>query len=149
MIQASFLQPASIIIALIILPTLCNSIHEQEWQPLLQPDVFPGSHEILSQETPSFPSLVAQSYQPNGLHHPAADQCELHKVGFKQDLYFQYIHYKVEIPPLKEFTLCYWAKYANHSNDHPLFSYAGKYKKLNSFKGRILIKKFEPRAFGK
>lgn len=115
----------------LILPLLCNSIQEQEWQPLLQPDVFPGSHEILP-DAPSFSSLVAQSYQTNGLQHPP-DQCELYKVGFKQDLYFQYIHYKVEIPPLKEFTLCYWAKYTNHSNDHPLFSYAGKSLFLSSF----------------
>lgn len=120
------------IIAL-ILPSLCNSIHEQEWQPLLQPDVFPNSPEILS-DSPSFSSLVAQSYQSNTLPHTPADQCELYKVGFKQDLYFQYIQYKVEIPPLKEFTLCYWAKYTNHSNDHPLFSYAGKvYNKTNFF----------------
>lgn len=117
-----------LIIALILLPSLCNSIHEPEWQPLLQPDVFPGAaHEILP-DSPSFSSLVAQSYQSNGLQHAgaAADQCELYKVGFKQDLYFQYIQYKVDIPPLKEFTLCYWAKYTNHSNDHPIFSYAGE-----------------------
>lgn len=27
---------------------------------------------------------------------------------------------------MKEFTLCMWTKFHNHSNDHPLFSYAGE-----------------------
>ena len=39
----------------------------------------------------------------------------------------QYIHYKTSLPDLKEFTVCLWHKFYNHSNDHPLFSYAGKY----------------------
>lgn len=38
----------------------------------------------------------------------------------------QYVHYKTELPDMKEFTLCMWTKFYNHSNDHPLFSYAGK-----------------------
>lgn len=115
----------SCILTVILVP-LSKSVHEQDWQPLLQtPEVFPGSQEAAFPEPPSFSSIVAQSYQPNGLQH-GSDQCELYKVAFKQDLYFQYVQYKVEIPPLKEFTLCYWAKYTNHSNDHPLFSYAGE-----------------------
>lgn len=110
------------------LPFLCTAIqHEQEWQPLLHPDIFPDSHELFP-ESPSFSSLVAQSYQPTSLHE-GTDQCEIYKVGFKQDLYFQYIQYKADVPTLKEFTLCYWAKYTNHSNDHPIFSYAGKLDK--------------------
>ncbi|GLV37738.1 b6 [Carabus blaptoides fortunei] len=40
------------------------------------------------------------------------------------DLYFQYVQYKADLPSLKEFTLCMWTKYTNHSNDHPVFSYA-------------------------
>nr|CAD7409682.1 unnamed protein product [Timema cristinae] len=35
-----------------------------------------------------------------------------------------YIQYKVAVPDLTEFTLCTWSKFYNHSNDHPLFSYA-------------------------
>ncbi|KAK9500071.1 hypothetical protein O3M35_001409 [Rhynocoris fuscipes] len=41
-----------------------------------------------------------------------------------QDNYFQYIQYKAHIPDMKEFTLCTWHKFYNHSVDHPLFSYA-------------------------
>lgn len=99
-----------------------DGIHEPDWQPLH--DVFPD-HIGAIPSTPSFPSLVAQSYLPNSLH--GAGQCDLYKVGFQQDLYFQYVQYKVDMPPLKEFTLCHWAKFTNHSNDHPLFSYAGKW----------------------
>lgn len=66
---------------------------------------------------------IASQYLP--LDTTQKDQCELYKVGFKQDLYFQYIQYKVGIPELKEFTLCMWNKFSNHSNDHPIFSYAG------------------------
>lgn len=72
----------------------------------------------------SFPRLVAQSYQQPKFG--SRDQCEIYKVGFTQDLYFQYIQYKIGLPKLKEFTLCAWSKFSNHSNDHPLFSYAGK-----------------------
>ncbi|KAF7278111.1 hypothetical protein GWI33_008874 [Rhynchophorus ferrugineus] len=67
-------------------------------------------------------SSGAVEYQPD-LNGPG-DQCSLYKVGFTQDLYFQYIRYKTSLPDLKEFTLCYWAKFTNHSNDHPIFSYA-------------------------
>lgn len=46
----------------------------------------------------------------------------------------QYIHYKTDLPNMKEFTLCMWTKFHNHSNDHPLFSYAGEWAlKLISF----------------
>lgn len=31
------------------------------------------------------------------------------------------------MPDLKEFTLCMWHKFYNHSSDHPLFSYASEY----------------------
>lgn len=35
------------------------------------------------------------------------------------------------MPDLKEFTLCMWHKFYNHSSDHPLFSYASKLFKHN------------------
>jgi hypothetical protein len=38
----------------------------------------------------------------------------------------QYIQYKTSLPDMKEFTVCLWHKFYNHTNDHPLFSYAGK-----------------------
>ncbi|KAL1116627.1 hypothetical protein AAG570_005099, partial [Ranatra chinensis] len=36
---------------------------------------------------------------------------------------FQYVQYKARIPDLKEFTLCSWHKFYNHSRNHPIFSY--------------------------
>lgn len=81
----------------------------------------------------SYHGSIASQYQPQHLlgaqspHGLGNDQCELYKVGFLQDLYFQYIQYKTEVPKMKEFTLCMWTKFTNHSNDHPLFSYACKY----------------------
>ncbi|XP_012173239.2 uncharacterized protein LOC100650059 [Bombus terrestris] len=52
------------------------------------------------------------------------DRCTLYKIAMKQQLYFEYVHYKTQLPDMKEFTLCMWTKFYNHSNDHPLFSYA-------------------------
>ncbi|CAL7942727.1 unnamed protein product [Xylocopa violacea] len=60
-------------------------------------------------------SLLAQQEQ---------DRCALYKIAMTQQLYFEYVHYKTELPDLKEFTLCAWTKFYNHTNDHPLFSYA-------------------------
>ncbi|GJQ69958.1 putative pentaxin [Trypoxylus dichotomus] len=102
------------LICFVSLVIVCKAI--ESWQPVLEHDIYP---KIQLQTAPSFSSLVAQTYQPN-----QGDQCGLYKVGFSQDLYFQYIQYKTLIPEMKEFTLCYWNKYNNHSTDHPLFSYA-------------------------
>ncbi|KAL0277331.1 UNVERIFIED_CONTAM: hypothetical protein PYX00_004668 [Menopon gallinae] len=68
-----------------------------------------------------------------GPYHPFVgkghdERCPLYKVSFKQDLYFQYIQYKVHMPELKEFTICMWSKFHNHSYDHPLFSYAVRHQ---------------------
>lgn len=54
------------------------------------------------------------------------DSCSVFKVSMNQELFYQYVEYEKEIPDLKEFTLCAWTKFHNHSADHPLFSYAGK-----------------------
>lgn len=62
----------------------------------------------------------------HGAHGDHADTCALYKAAMTQDLYFQYIQYKVHMPDLKEFTLCMWHKFYNHSSDHPLFSYASE-----------------------
>ncbi|XP_076633052.1 pentraxin-related protein b6 [Colletes latitarsis] len=52
------------------------------------------------------------------------DRCALYKVSMNQQLYFEYIQYKIDLPSMKEFTLCAWTKFNNHTNDHPIFSYA-------------------------
>ncbi|CAG9768601.1 unnamed protein product [Ceutorhynchus assimilis] len=97
-------------------------VHDPEsWQPLLHGDYFNG---------PTKPPFGNDGFGLLGGGYPDEevpnnnDQCSLYKVGFLQDLYFQYIQYKTDIPDLKEFTLCYWSRFANHSNDHPIFSYA-------------------------
>lgn len=107
---------------LLALVPLCSCI--DDWQPVLQPELYHASAKHSFPIEQSYSSLVAQRYQPTSVH--GGGQCELYKVGFTQDLYFQYIQYKTEMPELKEFTLCMWHKFTNHSNDHPLFSYAGK-----------------------
>ncbi|XP_033223058.1 uncharacterized protein LOC117176830 [Belonocnema kinseyi] len=56
--------------------------------------------------------------------HAENDQCALYKVAMRQQLYFEYVQYKMDFPDMKEFTLCMWTKFNNHTNDHPLFSYA-------------------------
>ncbi|XP_060829810.1 uncharacterized protein LOC132914599 [Bombus pascuorum] len=58
------------------------------------------------------------------LAHQEEDGCTLYKIAMKQQLYFEYVHYKTQLPDMKEFTLCMWTKFYNHTNDHPLFSYA-------------------------
>lgn len=118
----SILQDRSImkyILFLFGLIPICLGI--EEWQPVLNEDYYQ-----IQKTEPSFSSVVANRYQPTSVQQQGGGQCDLYKVGFTQDLYFQYIQYKASIPVLKEFTLCYWSKFTNHSNDHPIFSYAGK-----------------------
>lgn len=107
-----FLQTAPFILAALV--QLVTGIQQDEWQPF-QP---------ISQRDISFGSIAPQEYQQAS----SGGQCEVFKVGFTQDLYFQYVQYKTDMPDLKEFTLCFWSKFSNHSNDHPLFSYAGELK---------------------
>ncbi|XP_014364795.2 uncharacterized protein LOC106715926 [Papilio machaon] len=55
---------------------------------------------------------------------PSTDTCSVYKVSMNQELLYQYLEYDNLLPDLKEFTLCMWTKFHNHSQDHPLFSYA-------------------------
>lgn len=96
------------------------------------------SHSSILKSPPPYAdvsSLSSSLHQPEanvllpvGMLAPSGegDDCGNYKVGFTQDLYFQYIQYKLEMPEMKEFTLCMWSKFTNHTNDHPLFSYAGQ-----------------------
>ncbi|XP_050360656.1 uncharacterized protein LOC126780321 isoform X1 [Nymphalis io] len=72
---------------------------------------------------PSFTPNKAQS-----LFNPApsagSDSCSVYKVSMNQELFYQYVEYETTLPDLKEFTLCMWTKFHNHSEDHPLFSYS-------------------------
>ncbi|XP_026673661.1 uncharacterized protein LOC113464971 [Ceratina calcarata] len=87
---------------------------------------------------PSFPTAASIFHQESSVYGDGEylydaspllaqhdqDGCALYKIVMKQQLYFEYVHYKTELPDMKEFTLCMWAKFYNHTNDHPLFSYA-------------------------
>ncbi|XP_046615163.1 uncharacterized protein LOC124302734 [Neodiprion virginianus] len=81
---------------------------------------------IYNNESPFLQYPLSQDSEP--VSHPLAqqeqDQCALYKVSMNQQLYFEYIHYKIDLPDMKEFTLCAWTKFHNHTNDHPIFSYA-------------------------
>ncbi|XP_057670307.1 uncharacterized protein LOC130902300 [Diorhabda carinulata] len=92
-----------------VIITCVTGIHDS-WQSYQQ-DIY---------QSPS--DIYEKGYQHGVV--PGSDQCQIYKVGFTQDLYFQYIQYKTVIPDMKQFTLCFWSKFYNHSNDHPLFSYA-------------------------
>lgn len=61
-------------------------------------------------------------FKPNAM----SDSCSVYKVSMNQELFYQYLEYDKEVPDLKEFTLCMWTKFHNHSSDHPLFSYSGE-----------------------
>lgn len=120
MSQLSFPLQTLNVIQMNLFPIFVLIVHScvgvENWQPILESDVF-------SKSPVSYSSLIAQRYQPV----PGdGNQCELYKVGFTQDLYFQYVQYKTHVPEMSEFTLCYWSKFTNHSTDHPMFSYAGK-----------------------
>lgn len=76
---------------------------------------------------PSFTSHKLSNLY-NSAPSEGSDTCSVYKVSMNQELFYQYVDYETSLPDLKEFTLCMWTKFHNHSDDHPLFSYAGKYK---------------------
>ncbi|KYN00759.1 PREDICTED: uncharacterized protein LOC108775658 [Cyphomyrmex costatus] len=96
------------------------------WRPIVPG--LPDGAGILHQEASIFGNAPTQTLYEDSPHHLLLphdqDTCSLYKVSMNQQLYFEYIHYKVDLPDMKEFTLCMWTKFHNHSNDHPLFSYA-------------------------
>ncbi|XP_022832336.1 uncharacterized protein LOC111360591 [Spodoptera litura] len=111
---------------------------ESDWQPIL-PDtsVMFSTYHTPERSLDTSPQLKIVNRRPVhpqfgsgnkvSLFNPASqmsDTCSIHKVSMNQELFFQYMEYEKEIPDLKEFTLCMWTKFHNHSGDHPLFSYA-------------------------
>ncbi|XP_020300259.1 uncharacterized protein LOC109863952 [Pseudomyrmex gracilis] len=97
------------------------------WQPIVP--VHSSGASLLHQEASIFGNAPTQTlYDMDSPHLLLSNnnqgQCSLYKVAMNQQLYFEYIHYKIDLPSMKEFTLCMWTKFYNHSNDHPLFSYA-------------------------
>ncbi|XP_066150636.1 uncharacterized protein b6 [Euwallacea fornicatus] len=117
----------------LIAATAKADIHDPEsWQPLVPAGYYHAQPKESYGEL-GF-GLLGGGYSHEEVVPQSNDQCAIYKVGFSQDLYFQYIQYKTDIPDLKQFTLCYWAKFHNHSNDHPIFSYAvdGQPKSISS-----------------
>ncbi|XP_072762129.1 uncharacterized protein B6 [Anoplolepis gracilipes] len=99
------------------------------WRPVLPPHNAPVGAGILHQEASIFENGPTQTlYDVDNSHHLLQphdqEKCSLYKIAMTQQLYFEYIHYKTDLPNMKEFTLCMWTKFYNHSNHHPLFSYA-------------------------
>ncbi|XP_045509780.1 uncharacterized protein LOC123705161 [Colias croceus] len=113
---------------------------EQDWLPIVHktaayPSYSPQSDPSIDSSSqlrilnrPSYQSSPYDSSKYSGLFKPVpvteTDSCSVYKVSMNQELFYQYLEYDTKLPDLKEFTLCMWSKYHNHSADHPLFSYA-------------------------
>ncbi|XP_012285014.1 uncharacterized protein LOC105702210 [Orussus abietinus] len=116
-----------VILILCIMASTCRGI-SSPWRPVVPSQFTSG---LLHQEAAVYSDAPLSPYgledslpRSHSLSLHDRDQCALYKVSMRQQLYFEYIHYKTDLPDLKEFTLCMWTKFHNHSNDHPLFSYA-------------------------
>ncbi|CAK1554728.1 unnamed protein product [Leptosia nina] len=117
---------------------------EDNWQPIVsearllsaytptEADAEASSPQLrILNRRPIYPRPLQQSFETNkvsSLYNTApasdSDSCSVYKVSMNQELFYQYLEYDTKLPDLKEFTLCMWAKFHNHSSDHPLFSYA-------------------------
>ncbi|GBP90809.1 hypothetical protein EVAR_64794_1 [Eumeta japonica] len=107
---------------------------EDGWQPIV-PEAsitynayIKSSDRALDTRRPSTNKIYGTSGKLSSLYNVAqgseGDSCNLYKISMNQELYYQYVEYEKDLPDLKEFTLCMWSKFHNHSDDHPLFSYA-------------------------
>ncbi|XP_034839178.1 uncharacterized protein b6 [Maniola hyperantus] len=105
---------------------------ESGWQPIVQDSALVYSPYAKSAERsfnagPSFKILNRKPPKQPGLLgtiSSGSDSCSMYKVSMNQELFYQYVEYQTKLPDLKEFTLCMWTKFHNHTDDHPLFSYA-------------------------
>ncbi|KAG7212707.1 hypothetical protein KM043_012978 [Ampulex compressa] len=114
-----------LLLCTVLLCSWANAI-TSPWRPILP---IHTNTKILHHESTALGSAPMQSLyeleaHPHLVLQQERDTCSLYKVSMDQQLYFEYVHYKMDLPDLKEFTLCAWTKFHNHSNDHPLFSYA-------------------------
>ncbi|GLH13578.1 Uncharacterized protein GBIM_18118 [Gryllus bimaculatus] len=91
-----------------------EAVVSRGWRPTLGLDAF---KPFVGGDAEGVPTALAAA-------SGATDQCALYKVAFNQELYFQYVQYKADLPDILQFTLCAWTKFSNNSNDHPIFSYA-------------------------
>ncbi|KOB64636.1 Neuronal pentraxin-2, partial [Operophtera brumata] len=114
---------------LLLFGLFAAAMAEGDWQPLLPESSIAytsyssperGHLKIVNRKPVHFtPNKYAESAST------AEDSCSVYKVSMNQEVFYQYLAYDKDVPDLKEFTLCMWNKFHNHSDDHPLFSYAG------------------------
>ncbi|KAJ8737495.1 hypothetical protein PYW08_000090 [Mythimna loreyi] len=111
---------------------------ESDWHPILpEPTVMYSSFHTSDRSLDTNPLMKIVNRRPISSQYGSGnkigvfssssqmtDTCSIHKVSMNQELFYQYIEYEKEIPDLKEFTLCMWTKFHNHSSDHPLFTYS-------------------------
>ncbi|CAK1588078.1 unnamed protein product [Parnassius mnemosyne] len=113
---------------------------EDDWKPIVpEPSLFYNNYAQSAERSieagPQLKILNRRPVQPsyttnkltsfyNAASTPMSDTCSVYKVSMNQELFYQYMEYDMDLPDLKEFTLCMWTKFHNHSEDHPLFSYA-------------------------
>ncbi|XP_023933871.1 uncharacterized protein LOC112042900 isoform X2 [Bicyclus anynana] len=108
------------------------SARESDWQPILQDSPIYSSYAKSAERSLNAgPSLKILNRKPPykqpgllGTIPSGSDSCSVYKVSMNQELFYQYVEYQTKLPDLKEFTLCMWTKFHNHTEDHPLFSYA-------------------------
>lgn len=81
---------------------------------------------IITQPVPQTQALTVEAREPIVTSfissYPKNDRCAADKFAFDEGAY---LSYRAKIPNMKEFTLCMWTRFYNHSTDHPLFSYSG------------------------
>ncbi|CAH0684708.1 unnamed protein product [Chilo suppressalis] len=127
-----------IIMRILLLCTLLGvALGDNDWQPIM-PEELSYSSFVKSPERSLQQSSLkilnrrpSPSYSSNKLSSSinlapplGSDSCSVYKVSMNQELFYQYMEYEKRLPDLKEFTLCAWTKFHNHSADHPLFSYS-------------------------
>ncbi|XP_032526612.1 uncharacterized protein LOC116777269 [Danaus plexippus] len=110
---------------------------ENDWQPIVpespllytsfsKPEraLDPGLLKIVNRRPVLRPTYSSKPNPYSSAPAPPTDSCSVYKVSMNQELFYQYVEYEANLPDLKEFTLCMWSKFHNHSEDHPLFSYS-------------------------
>ncbi|KAJ0183663.1 hypothetical protein K1T71_000086 [Dendrolimus kikuchii] len=123
----------------LLLVALLGVAVAEDWQPILPASSLTyATYKSPERSLSASPHLKIVNRRPQIHNHyvssnklssmlgtaaPMSDTCSIYKVSMNQELFYQYVEYEKDLPDLKEFTLCMWTKFHNHSEDHPLFSY--------------------------
>lgn len=99
------------------------SYEDESSQQILDPH---STTTIIRHPVPQSQALTVEAREPILTSfistYPKNDRCAADKFAFDEGAY---LSYRAKIPNMKEFTLCMWTRFYNHSTDHPLFSYSG------------------------